>query len=239
MKTVDAFKNKEEFLDCYQHTASGYDKARSLDFEGRRVDYLQIKLLSRLLQKHRCKKILEAGCGTGRIMIPLALKGYECYGFDASQNMLQQLKAKMHGTKALITLKTGDIENIPHKDNTFDCTYTVHVLMHMQDYKKAFKEMYRVTKPSGIVICDFPNKNSLWTKLSVFLNPTKKRTKLYSVDELVPFFKQYDSQIGGLFSYARTFYQIPILRHVARFLDDHAPLPIRWRTQLFLIVKKQ
>ncbi|MBN2368651.1 class I SAM-dependent methyltransferase [Candidatus Woesearchaeota archaeon] len=234
------FSKKEEFLEKYEKDAETYDQERSLDYEGRRVDEVQTELIYSLIKKNRCRKILEAGCGTGRVLLPLAEKGLECHGFDPSRNMLAQFRKKMASKKLGVKLKQGDIEKIPYKDNTFDCVFTMHVLMHLPTgYKKAFKEMYRVTKKGGLVICDFPNKDSMWTKLALLTNPKKKRTQLFKINELKKFFKKYEYKVTGLFSYARTFYKIPILRNVFSFLDKNLPLPIRCRTQLIFIVKKR
>ena len=202
------------------------------------MDKFQRNLIYNLIKEHKCKKILEAGCGTGRILLFLASKGLKCWGIDPSKNMLSLCKEKLKATKSKIELKKGDIEKIPYKNNTFDCTYTMHVLMHMPDYKKAFKEMHRVTKKKGIIICDFPNKNSPWTKISLFLNPEMKRTQLFTIKELEKFFGKYNYTMTGLFSYARTFYKIPIIRYIILFLEHVLPLPLSWKTQLIVIVKK-
>jgi len=85
---------------------------------------------------------------------------------------------------------------------------------------------------------DFPNKSSPWTKISLFFNPKKPRTRLFTPTELNRFFKKYDYELTGLFSYARTFYKLPILRYIILLLEHILPLPITWRTQLIVIVKK-
>ncbi|MFQ5620453.1 MAG: class I SAM-dependent methyltransferase [Candidatus Nanoarchaeia archaeon] len=228
--------SKEQFIGTYESTATSYDTRRSTTFEGRVVDERQISLLRRLIKKSNAKKICEAGCGTGRIMVPLSKLDIECHGFDPSKNMLKQLKDKKPGKN--VHLKTGDIEKIPYKANTFDLTYTMHVLMHLPDHKKAFNEMYRITKPGGLVVCDFPNKNSIWTKLSILLSPSTPRTRLFTKKELTEFFKDHKFQVTGIFSYARTFYKIPILRHLVYWLERNLPLPVSWRTQLIFIVRK-
>ena len=240
MKKPDLrIKTKSEFLKTYEESAKSYDIERSISYEGRRVNNLQIDLIDKILSKAKCKKILEAGCGTGRILYPLAKKGFKCYGIDPSKNMLAQLKQKLKGKNIYINLKKGSIEKIPYKSNTFDGTYTMHVLMHLPKWhEEAIQEMYRVTKKGGVVIYDFPNKNSIWTRLAILLNQKTKRTHLFTVKQLKMMFKNYDYKITGLFSYARTFYKIPALRSIIAFLDNYLPLPVSWRTQLIVIVKK-
>jgi len=38
--------------------------------------------------------VLELGCGTGRVLLPIALEGISCVGVDASRDMLDVLRAK-------------------------------------------------------------------------------------------------------------------------------------------------
>ena len=39
--------------------------------------------------------VLELGCGTGRILIPLAKRGGSIYGIDYSQDMIESCRAKL------------------------------------------------------------------------------------------------------------------------------------------------
>ncbi|MEM9160516.1 MAG: class I SAM-dependent methyltransferase [Verrucomicrobiota bacterium] len=39
--------------------------------------------------------VLDVGCGTGRIMVPLAREGFDVYGLDASQEMLDLCREKL------------------------------------------------------------------------------------------------------------------------------------------------
>jgi len=43
------------------------------------------------------KKILEVGCGSGRILVPLAKIGHDVTGFDADEAMLERVSAKADG----------------------------------------------------------------------------------------------------------------------------------------------
>ncbi|MBI2542862.1 MAG: class I SAM-dependent methyltransferase [Candidatus Aenigmarchaeota archaeon] len=239
MKAKLKFRTKKEVLDEYENVALSYDLDRSGNFEGRLMDRIQRQLIYGIIERNNFKKVLEAGCGTGRILLYLAFKGLECHGIDPSRNMLSQFKRKTGKYDIDVQLKVGDIEDMPYGQNTFDCTFTMHVLMHLPDYKKAFKEMYRVTKKNGIVICDFPNENSPWTKLSMFIEPNRERTRLFTIQELKEFFNGYDYEMTGVFSYARTFYKIPIIQHAVAFLENFLPLPLWFRRHLFVIVRKR
>lgn len=56
-------------------------------------------------------RALELGIGTGRVAIPLKLRGVEVHGIEASESMLQQLRAKPGGADIPVTV--GDFTEIP------------------------------------------------------------------------------------------------------------------------------
>jgi len=54
--------------------------------------------------------ILELGCGTGRLAVPLAHLGAEVHGLDASAAMLDRLRAKPGGDR--VTVHAGDMAEV-------------------------------------------------------------------------------------------------------------------------------
>ena len=59
--------------------------------------------------------IVELGCGSGRIAVPLALDGHEVVGLDGSPQMLEQCRtrARAAGVEDRITLVLGDLRDPP------------------------------------------------------------------------------------------------------------------------------
>lgn len=49
-----------------------------------------------------------------------------------------------------------DIQNTGLPDVSYDVVIANHVLEHVDDFRKALREMYRILKPAGIFICSFP-----------------------------------------------------------------------------------
>ena len=47
---------------------------------------------------------LDLGIGAGRMALPLARKGVEVHGIDASEAMVEQLRAKPGGVEILVTI---------------------------------------------------------------------------------------------------------------------------------------
>ena len=50
----------------------------------------------------------------------------------------------------------GDIHALPIADNEFNCVFCTGTLEHVADPWQAVKELYRVTKPGGIIHIDVP-----------------------------------------------------------------------------------
>ena len=49
-----------------------------------------------------------------------------------------------------------DIQDTGLPDGSYDVIICNHVLEHVDDFKKALKEMYRILRPGGSFICSFP-----------------------------------------------------------------------------------
>ncbi len=82
------------------------------------------------------KKILDAGCGSGRLTRFISKYGAETYGVD----IIPLPKDKK------VKFIQADIQNLPFKNNFFDYIYSEGVLHHTENPKKAFKELARVNK---------------------------------------------------------------------------------------------
>ncbi|EST36563.1 class I SAM-dependent methyltransferase [Streptomyces roseochromogenus] len=66
--------------------------------------------------------VLELGIGTGRVALPLAERGLEVHGVDASEAMVRRLHAKPGGSRVPVTL--GDFAEVP-VSGTYSLVYAV------------------------------------------------------------------------------------------------------------------
>jgi len=115
---------------------------------------------------------LDAGCGYGRVAIPLLkTKGrLKIIGVDASAVMLKTFGnlAATEGIDALdqrLLLLHSLLDRVPFADDTFDCIYSCAVLLHnpYPEVQKILNEFYRLLKPSGKLVLagSFPNALNL------------------------------------------------------------------------------
>jgi SAM-dependent methyltransferase len=86
-----------------------YSRAQALAYDS---DYAKIRDPSgdreyyAALARERGGPVLEIGCGTGRVLLPVAESGLECVGVDPSPEMLEVFRAK--GVPPNVTLVAGE-----------------------------------------------------------------------------------------------------------------------------------
>src|SRR5699024_8533810 len=73
-------------------------------------------------------------------------------GIDFSTKMLNKAKEKIPSSKAHITLKEMDIEQMDFSDNTFDFVISSCVFCSVPNPVAGFEEIRRVVKPVGKII---------------------------------------------------------------------------------------
>lgn len=116
-------------------------------------------------------RILEAGCGAGRILRYYHDREYDIIGIDFIPVAIEKLK------KADPTLKvqTGDITNLEFGDAVFDCVLAFGLYHNLQhDLDNAVQETRRVLAPGGTVCASFRADN-IQTRLTDWL--ADRRTK--------------------------------------------------------------
>lgn len=107
-----------------------------------------------LLKPLRASSILDVGSGEGFTLRKLEEKGIgeKLEGVDYSDDAIELAK-KVYPT---LTIKKGDIYNLPYKDDSFDVLLCTEVLEHLKDPEKAIKELRRVSKKH--IIFSVPNE---------------------------------------------------------------------------------
>ncbi|BBH20996.1 demethylmenaquinone methyltransferase [Paenibacillus baekrokdamisoli] len=100
---------------------------------------------------------IDLCCGTGDWTIALARASQtgKTVGLDFSQHMLDygQQKVKREGLEAQISLLHGNAMELPFEDNRFDYATIGFGLRNVPDLVQVLKEMKRVVKPGGQVVC--------------------------------------------------------------------------------------
>ncbi len=100
-------------------------------------------------------KALDVCCGTADWTIALGQavgRNGKVFGLDFSENMLSIGKEKIRSFPQ-IELIHGNAMQLPFADNEFDFVTIGFGLRNVPDYMHVLREMHRVLKPGGKVVC--------------------------------------------------------------------------------------
>jgi ubiquinone/menaquinone biosynthesis C-methylase UbiE len=98
------------------------------------------------------RRVLDVGCGTGRLAVALANRGARVWGVDPSEEMIAQARANSEGK---VAFKRAPAEALPFKDRWFDRA-VFRLVVHLVERPKAFRECARVLGQEGrIVVASF------------------------------------------------------------------------------------
>lgn len=112
--------------------------------------------------KEHLGKILDIGCGEGKILDCLDKCGYKIYGLD---------KEKKKSPFSFKKFDLNSMKKLPYKDKTFDYVVCTEVLGYLDNPVFLIKEIYRILKEEGILFLTTPNPENIYSKyLYLFKN---------------------------------------------------------------------
>jgi len=126
----------------YSQIAKYYDKVRSTPAH---------ILLSRIIEYGKIDancSVLDIGCGTGRFTLNILDKtGAMLCALEPAIDMLKQAVGKDR-SKRILWIR-GDGQQLPFRDNIFDCIYMTAVIHHIENKEAALREIHRILKNGG------------------------------------------------------------------------------------------
>jgi demethylmenaquinone methyltransferase / 2-methoxy-6-polyprenyl-1,4-benzoquinol methylase len=101
---------------------------------------------------------LDLGAGTADLSIAVIRAsgpGTHMIGMDITPEMLDQGRTKLArlGLQDRIELRVGDAEHIDLPDNSVDGCCSAFTVRNLIDIRQGFREMLRVVRPGGRVVC--------------------------------------------------------------------------------------
>jgi SAM-dependent methyltransferase len=101
-----------------------------------------------------CRRVLDAGCGVGRHLLPLLAAGFRVLGADCDAEVLGLLRARL--TEAALPagaadLVQADLSRLPFRGGAFDLAVSVNVINHgdAATFRGYCRELARVLKAGG------------------------------------------------------------------------------------------
>jgi ubiquinone/menaquinone biosynthesis C-methylase UbiE len=125
----------------FAHKAARYDELRPAD-----ENWWEIADALAREGDLRGWRVLDVGCGTGRLTAALAERS-KVWGVDPSPEMLAVARKRVPSG---VGLKVGRAEDLPFRDASFDRA-VLWLVVHLVDRPRAFAEVHRVLRPGGRV----------------------------------------------------------------------------------------
>lgn len=113
-------------------------------------------------------KVLDLGCGEGRICIYFAQNDFEAYGIDFTKGAINRAKKFARETKVYskINFQVGNVLDLSYPDNFFDVAVDYSVFDHIliKDWQLYVKNLLRVLKEGAFYILVVFSKNTEFIK---------------------------------------------------------------------------
>jgi len=100
-------------------------------------------------------RMLDAGTGEGRNLEPLLSTGSSVTACDASANGLHKIMTPGRLSNP-IPCTHCDLSYMPYAAAMFDFVLLADVIETLPDVNSVLREIYRVLKPNGILLCNVP-----------------------------------------------------------------------------------
>lgn len=134
------------------------------------------------------EKILEVGCGDGKVLVNLKKKGHigTMVGTDLSKGMFKDSQKICKKEKLLIDYVEASAEKLPFKDSSFDIILAYFMIYHMPDIDAALEEWKRILKPNGKLLVAIGSMKNLSNrkKLTLPMQEEFKITKKRFIDSI-------------------------------------------------------
>ena len=142
--------------------ASVYDESRFTSNAGTAIHKIELsKVIGILSRLSKSARVVEVGCGTGRLLMECVKRGYTVDGVDASPEMLKELRNKLDEKNIRVELTEVEAANMPYENGTYDFAYSVRLLNQTESPAYALRivnEMVRIVKPGGYALIECVNE---------------------------------------------------------------------------------
>jgi ubiquinone/menaquinone biosynthesis C-methylase UbiE len=152
------------------------DQPHSAELFGEQRDFWWnrdfLDLMAARWRLHEAASLADIGCGVGhwsRLLYPYLRPPARLAGVDREPRWVAEAPKKFHRdfphvAPELFSFHQGDATKLPLDDESFDVVTCQTVLMHLAQPLDALREMLRILRPGGLLVCVEPN--NFWNYLA-------------------------------------------------------------------------
>lgn len=126
------------------------------------------KGLLEFIPKNAEQTILDLGCGTGTLTAQLSGLCNKVIGVDGSQNMIDKAKEQFGNIEFMVCDALA-----LHFEKEFDVVFSNAVFHWINDHDLLLKNIHKVLKQQGILVCEFGASGNIATIENAFANTCK------------------------------------------------------------------
>lgn len=188
---------KDFYRNCYSHYWKDYSQA--LAQQPYHIRYQDACLEP--IRHFPGNRLLESGVGRGDLLCRWTEKNISLYGCDISAGNIQYCQQRFLQLQKEAFLSHADAERLPFANESFDIVYSLSVLWYVPNFEEAIAELFRVTKPGGMILFDMLNTwhvtslaNHFWRKLCRVAGRELGHTSLSSPNQLMQIVEQHTDE---------------------------------------------
>src|SRR3974377_259401 len=154
-------KNSEPARDIPDFGPDVYAQWRASGI-GATTERLEGRLILELVGDVSGCRVLDVGCGDGRLALELSRRGAIVTGIDASAPMIDAAKRRAQQHNANVTFQVAVAEHLPFPAEQFDIVTAITILCFVQDAAPVFRDIDSAPAPGGRLIIGELSKWSAW-----------------------------------------------------------------------------
>jgi len=130
------------------------------NLEGLTNDFRNQNLNNLLVSLLRGKSVLDIGCGAGHFLFRAQNSGFEVQGLEPEEGLVD-LSQKLYRKK--IPVRQASIDIVPSLSKTFDNIVMIDVLEHIDDDRKAMRDVAKKLSQEGQFVIVVPAYQALFS----------------------------------------------------------------------------